>query len=134
MGCGESKHDVAAGNTISLSDTSKADEPKEIKKDADTTPEAAGTTSEGANTNSASLPKQKRRGKRGELGLGRRGTVGRPALFACLLKRYKSVCCYCSFMGELKVARVPLTSIKYSGGYASFHPGPSWKKAERQGR
>ncbi|XP_030473853.2 uncharacterized protein LOC115691388 [Syzygium oleosum] len=59
MGCSESKHDVAAGNTISLSKTSKADEPKEIQKDADTTPEAADTTSEGANTNGANLPTQK---------------------------------------------------------------------------
>ncbi|KAI6683962.1 hypothetical protein NL676_029875 [Syzygium grande] len=70
MGCSESKHDVAAGNTISLSDTSKADEPKEIQKDADTTPEAAGTTSEGANTNGASLPKQKEGESEANLGLG----------------------------------------------------------------
>ncbi|KAI6683967.1 hypothetical protein NL676_029880 [Syzygium grande] len=59
MGCSESKHDVAAGNTISLSKTSKAEEPKEIQKDADTTPEAADTTSEGTNTNGANLPMQK---------------------------------------------------------------------------
>ncbi|XP_030551464.1 uncharacterized protein LOC115755964 [Rhodamnia argentea] len=52
MGCGKSKHDVAAGNTISLSKKSNSDELKDIQKDADTTPEAA-------NTNGTNLPAQK---------------------------------------------------------------------------
>ncbi|KAI3443159.1 uncharacterized protein J3R85_000051 [Psidium guajava] len=52
MGCGKSKHDVAAGNTISLSKKSNSDEPKGIQNDAGTNPEAP-------NTNGTNLPAQK---------------------------------------------------------------------------
>ncbi|KAF8035303.1 hypothetical protein BT93_C1353 [Corymbia citriodora subsp. variegata] len=63
MGCSESKHDVAAGNTINLSKRSSADEPKEIQKDADTNPETA-------DTNTTNLSAQKEGESEANTGLG----------------------------------------------------------------